>query len=154
VGTLFTEWLATDNPASSLFHRAALFRFFNYRSAATHPCYFYLSIPFHAQHWLWIRFGLKAAVGQTITPTTDEANLFIRLGYQNIPVERFGRSGDTYTEYSKRVTHSLEALDKGSGTEVGEQKDADEWPPGHFSSEEGPLLLFYMYVLGKVKNLW
>ena len=28
---------------------------------------------FHARHWLWIR----AAVGQTITRTTDEANLFI-----------------------------------------------------------------------------
>jgi hypothetical protein len=34
---------------------------------------------FHARHWLWIRLGLKAAVGQTITRTTDEANLFIRL---------------------------------------------------------------------------
>ena len=33
---------------------------------------------FHARHWLWIRLGLEAAAGQTITRTTDEANLFIR----------------------------------------------------------------------------
>ena len=32
---------------------------------------------FHARHWLWIRLGLEAAVGQTITRTTDEADLFI-----------------------------------------------------------------------------
>jgi hypothetical protein len=31
---------------------------------------------FHARHWLWIRLGLVAAAGQTITRTTDEANLF------------------------------------------------------------------------------
>ena len=36
---------------------------------------------FHARHWLWIRLGLEAAAGQTITRTTDEANLFIRLGF-------------------------------------------------------------------------
>ena len=42
---------------------------------------------FHARHWLWIRLGLEAAAGQTITRTTDEANLFIRLGYQNIPMK-------------------------------------------------------------------
>jgi hypothetical protein len=29
--------------------------------------------------YAWIRLGLKAAVGQTITRTTDEANLFIHL---------------------------------------------------------------------------
>ena len=33
----------------------------------------------HARHWLWIRLGLKAAVGQTTTRTTDEANLFIHV---------------------------------------------------------------------------
>ena len=37
---------------------------------------------FHARHWLWIRLGLKAAVGQTITRTTDEANLFIHMFYK------------------------------------------------------------------------
>ena len=34
---------------------------------------------FHARHWLWIRLGLEAAAGQTITRTTDEANLFIHM---------------------------------------------------------------------------
>ena len=34
---------------------------------------------FHARHWLWIRLGLEAAAGQTITRTTDEANLFIHI---------------------------------------------------------------------------
>ena len=66
------------------FHPAALLRSSNVEALLSHPCYYYLSIPFHARHWLWIRLillGLKAAVilGQTITPTTDEANLFIRL---------------------------------------------------------------------------
>ena len=57
---------------------------------------------FHARHWLWIRLGLKAAVGQTITRTTDEANLFIRIGYQNIPVnlDEAQRQIGIHTEYS------------------------------------------------------
>ena len=84
---------------------------------------------FHARHWLWIRLGLEAAAGQTITRTTDEANLFIRLGYQNIPVNldealrQIGRYlyGVQHHERAQRVTHSLEALDEGSGTEVREQ---------------------------------
>jgi hypothetical protein len=29
---------------------------------------------------------MYAYIGQTITRTTDEANLFIRIGYKNIPV--------------------------------------------------------------------
>ena len=53
---------------------------------------------FHGPHRVWIRFGsflpllmptagwkirtaAAAAAGQTITRTTDEANLFIRIGY-------------------------------------------------------------------------
>ena len=37
-----------------------------------------------------------------------------------------------------------EALDEGLGRRVREQKAADQWPSGHFSSEEeGPLLLFF-----------
>jgi hypothetical protein len=84
---------------------------------------------FHARHWLWIRLGLEAAAGQTITRTTDEANLFIRLGYQNIPVNldealrQIGRYlyGVQHHERAQRVTHSLEALDEGSGTEGREQ---------------------------------
>ena len=57
---------------------------------------------FHARHWLWIRLGLEAAVGQTITRTTDEANLFIRIGYQNIPVnlDEAQRQIGIHTEYS------------------------------------------------------
>ena len=76
---------------------------------------------FHARHWLWIRLGLEAAAGQTITRTTDEANLFIRLGYQNIPVNldealrQIGRYlyGVQHHERAQRVTHSLEG-----GTEL------------------------------------
>jgi hypothetical protein len=51
----------------------------NVEALLSHPCYYYLDIPFHARHWLWIRLELKAAVGQTITRTTDEANLFIYI---------------------------------------------------------------------------
>jgi hypothetical protein len=65
-------------------HPAALLRFFKRRSAAFPPLLgYYLSIPFHARHWLWIQLGLKAAVGQTITRTTDEANLFIQRWYMH-----------------------------------------------------------------------
>ena len=53
----------------------------------------------------------------------------IRLGYQNIPVNldealrQIGRYlyGVQHHERAQRVTHSLEALDEGSGTEVREQ---------------------------------
>ena len=90
---------------SFFFHPAALLRFLqNVEALLSHPCYayYYLSIPFHARHWLWTRLGLKAAVGQTITPTTDEANLFIRIGYQNIPVnlDEAQRQIGIHTEYS------------------------------------------------------
>jgi hypothetical protein len=34
--------------------------------------------------------------------------------------------GEQHHERAQRVTHSLEALDEGSVTEVGEQKDADK----------------------------
>ena len=117
-------------PSVFFFHPGVLLRFpQNVEALLSHPCYYYLSIPFHARHWLWIRLGLKAAVGQTITRTTDEANLFIRLGYQNIPVNldealrQIGRYlyGVQHHERAQRVTHSLEALDEGSGTEVREQ---------------------------------
>ena len=51
------------------------------------------------------------------------------LGYQNIPVNldealrQIGRYlyGVQHHERAQRVTHSLEALDEGSGTEVREQ---------------------------------
>ena len=54
---------------------------------------------------------------------------FVRLGYQNIPVNldealrQIGRYlyGVQHHERAQRVTHSLEALDEGSGTEVREQ---------------------------------
>ena len=53
----------------------------------------------------------------------------ICLGYQNIPVNldealrQIGRYlyGVQHHERAQRVTHSLEALDEGSGTEVREQ---------------------------------
>ena len=85
-----TEMRAEGPPAPLLTgDESTAFRFFfppcsastfssNVEALLSHPCYYYLSIPFHARHWLWIRLGLKAAVGQTITRTTDEANLFIR----------------------------------------------------------------------------
>ena len=51
-------------------------------SAPTHPCY---SLPFCATdpNWVW---SSDWQAGQTITWTTDEANLFTRIGYKNIPV--------------------------------------------------------------------
>ena len=58
-----------------------------------------------------------------------QISLFICLGYQNIPVNldealrQIGRYlyGVQHHERAQRVTHSLEALDEGSGTEVREQ---------------------------------
>ena len=63
---------------SFFFHPAALLRFpqTSKRCFPT-PATIIFPFRFHARHWLWIRLGLKAAVGQTITRTTDEANLFI-----------------------------------------------------------------------------
>ena len=59
----------------------------------------------------------------------DNKRIRIRLGYQNIPVNldealrQIGRYlyGVQHHERAQRVTHSLEALDEGSGTEVREQ---------------------------------
>jgi len=71
-----------DDESAFLLFFSTLQRFYvssNVEALLSHPCYYYLSIPFHARHWLWIRLGLKAAVGQTITRTTDEANLFIHV---------------------------------------------------------------------------
>ena len=47
-------------------------------------------VPFHARRWLWIRLGLEAAVGQTITWTTDEAkiSLFTVQAYHKL-INRF-----------------------------------------------------------------
>ena len=55
--------------------------------------------------------------------------IYISLGYQNIPVNldealrQIGRYlyGVQHHERAQRVTHSLEALDEGSGTEGREQ---------------------------------
>ena len=70
-----------------------------------------------------IRTATAAAAGQTITRTTDEANLFIRIGYKNIlvnlddapKVERTYRSGDLHHERAQRATYSSETLENGSG---------------------------------------
>ena len=40
--------------------------------------------------------------------------------------------GVQHHERAQRVTHSLEALDEGSGTEVRAEKDAVEWLRGTF----------------------
>ena len=70
-----------------------------------------------------IRTAAAAAAGQTITRTTDEANLFIRIGYKNILVNlddalkvvRTYRSGDLHHERAQRATYSSETLENGSG---------------------------------------
>ena len=67
------------------------------RRSASHPAVFPSTFRFHGPHRVWIRFrgflplpvpptadwiiwtAAAAAAGQTITRTTDEANLFIRL---------------------------------------------------------------------------
>jgi hypothetical protein len=72
---------------------------------------------------------------QSISKRTTAEKCF-GFGYQNIPVNldealrQIGRYlyGVQHHERAQRVTHSLEALDEGSGTEVREHKDADEWP--------------------------
>ena len=112
------------------------------RRSASHPAVFPSTFRFHGPHRVWIRFrgflplpvpptadwiiwtaAAAAAAGQTITRTTDEANLFIRIGYKNIlvnlddapKVERTYRSGDLHHERAQRATYSSETLENGSG---------------------------------------